>query len=137
MSERVIVLALLLGACGPREVVVDIHTPEVCCEGCEPACPLEGVGSVLTILERVDGTPAERGCEPVLEPLCTLEELSGFVLLPRVLQPSDSVEVRVEGYAGESCDGALAFGCDSFGEHVIDLEHDERVSIWCECPFTP
>lgn len=122
-------------ACGTRDVALDIHTPAQCCrgEGCvEPECPLARVGCVRTSIELVDGTLAHAEDEPA--ELCRYEDLAGFVFLDRVMQPSDAVDVRIEGRAGAACEGDLVFTCESFGEHVIDLERDTRAGVFCECP---
>lgn len=131
-------LSALLASCGTREVVVDIHTPAQCCTtpGCEPECPLAGVRSVLTRLERVDGTIAFMGCEPTPADVCRYEDLQGFVFLDRVVQPSEAVEVRIEGRTAADCEGELLLTCDSFGEHVVDLTRDDTVALFCDCPFT-
>lgn len=132
--------ALAVTGCGVRDVTVDVYTPSECCAvpGCtQPECPLANARCVETRLERVDGTVATVERVPVPEGLCDLGDLAGFVLLERGTQPSDSVEVRVEGWTGLGCDGVLVFGCESFGEHVVDLERDSTASLWCDCPYAP
>lgn len=132
--------ALAMSACTARDVVVDLYTPAQCCTGpgcVQPECPLANVRCVRTTLERVDGTLAFVEELRAPEGLCTVADLEGFVFLERGMQPSDAIEVRIEGRTGEGCGGELVVGCDSFGEHVIDLERDTRIAIWCDCPLTP
>ncbi len=134
-------LALLaVSACGVRDVVVDVYTPAECCAGpdcTQPECPLANVRCIETRLERVDGTDATVERVPLPDGLCDFGDLAGFVFLERGTQPSDSVEVRVEGRTEPGCGGVLVFGCESFGEHVVDLERDSSVSLWCDCPYAP
>lgn len=135
----VIAIGLALAGCTVRDVVVDIYTPSECCAGpdcVQPECPLANVRCIETTLERVDGTPAFVDRLPAPEGLCNLDDLAGFVFLERVMQPSDAIEVRVEGRTAEDCTGELVVACDSFGEHVVDLEQDTQVALWCACPFS-
>ncbi|HEY8428441.1 MAG TPA: hypothetical protein VIL20_08715 [Sandaracinaceae bacterium] len=141
-GERAVVVAVALScaACTVRDVVVDVYTPDVCClgAGCvEPECPLSHVRCIETTLERPDGTDAFVERLPAPEGLCTVADLAGFVFLERVMQPADAVEVRVEGRRAEDCTGELVLACESFGEHVVDLERDSRIAIWCDCPYGP
>ncbi len=131
-------LALLLAACGTRDVSVDLYAPAQCCMDCpQPECPLARVRCVETTLERVDGTPSFVERTPVDEgELCTLDDLSAFIFVERVMQPSDSTEVRVEARTLENCTGELVLACDSFGDHVVDLERDTSIPVWCDCPYS-
>lgn len=139
MTRGLPILFALLAGCGTRDVVVTIDTPAMCCDspGCEPECPLAGASFIHTVLERVDGTIADEDCIAAPEGICRYEDLESFVFLERVTQPSEAVEVRVEGRTSESChDDQLVFNCDSFGEHVVDLTRDDHIALFCDCPFT-
>jgi hypothetical protein len=134
-------LAIAMIGCGPRQVILNFRTPADCaCEGdpnCTATieCPLQFLRSVETSIEVVDGTVPVTGCAEIETPICDWGELQDFVFLDRVLQPSDAVEIRIEGRAEAACIGNLELRCESFGEHTVDLERDTEVQMWCDCPF--
>jgi hypothetical protein len=135
-----IVLGLFLFGCAPREIIVNIHTPPACCNtpGCtEVECPYADIVAIHTVLEQTDGTvlPENNVCEPAPEGICTWHDLADFIFIQRVNQPNDAIEVRVEGSRDPECrTGNLVVSCDSFGDHVVDLERDNSIDLWCDCP---
>lgn len=140
--HALVLLGLLIGAvCAmgcERNVVLEIRTPAQCCTapGCmEPQCPLDGVRSIRTALERVDGTIDFVGCEPAPEGLCRYEDLQRYDFLPRVMQPADAIEIQIEGWTDEACGGTLSFTCDSLGDHTVDLATDATARVFCDCPL--
>lgn len=140
MSRGWIVALVMMGTTGclTRDVVLEIRAPAECCQGqgcVEPPCPLGAVRSIRTALERVDGIDAFVGCEPAPPGLCQYEDLREYVFLERVMQPSDSVDIRIEGWTDLDCGGSLALTCDSFGEHVVDLERHTDAVLFCDCPL--
>jgi hypothetical protein len=153
LTGRVVAVLLLLAAsCGDRELTLEIHTPRDCCRpinpdaGCvEDPCPLRMVRSIETVLERADGTVAYRRCGAPPDGLCAYEDLRGYRFIGSV-EPSDGIEVRVEGFAAEGCPrpdpgqpttDPVFFRCDSFGDNVVDLRRGGEIPMWCECaPLT-
>lgn len=141
-ARGAILLGLLLApGCGIRPLELDILAPETCGVAGpdggvqpEPECPLSGVRSFETVLERVDGTRlVAPECVPVEGTLCDYEDLAGFVFLRRT-PATDGVEIFVRGWTEPGCRGGLELTCESFGEGVIDLEQAESVPLWCDCP---
>jgi hypothetical protein len=145
VTDLRLLLALVLLAGCARTVELEIHHPATCCpEGdpsCDPECPLAGIEAFRTRLVRLGGTQQLMGCEAVApEPMCDWEELSSFVFLDTVFRggrASDSIEVRIDGLDDPTCaDGSnLVLACDSLGDTAVNLETDETVRIWCDCPF--
>ena len=131
------VAALLIAAgCGLRTLTLIIHTPASCPvpAGAEPpACPLADIRSIDTRLVRQDGTAQQRDCQEVTSPLCTMEDLAGFVFLNRS-EANDGIELIIEGRSEAACGGRLVLACDSFGDSVIDLTDTDEIPVFCSCP---
>lgn len=139
MIRRLVIplLALALVGC-PRQVTLDIHHPEECAGDPPADCPLRGITHFQTRLVRVDGTlvPLPDGCQEAPGGLCTYQDLASVVFVDNISRPADAIEIRIDGIAGEGCEppALTIFRCESFGDTVVDLELDDRVPIWCDCP---
>lgn len=138
-----VALALLVAGCvGGRRVDLDWHTPAECAEMVDGGCPLAGVRSIRTELQRVDGTTEYAGCQTAPAGLCTLADLQDFLLVARAA-PSQGVEIFMTGWSELDCDepapgqprGDLALSCETIGVGVVDLESTDRVAMWCDCPY--